>query len=169
VSPDEVIIKLELLGVKMTRRTLLNYEKWGLIPKPERGGGGPGGRFADYPDRTIEETYAAWSLMHGEYGGALLADFFGGRSPRISPNAVKTVRFIDEEFEKRNPCKPIIIRNAEEMEKFNQRKNRMIMLPARVIELLIEEIGGKEIEPIFNFYWEIWKREKKIAKSKTSE
>lgn len=66
MKPDEVIDELKKLGVEMSRSTLLNYEKWGLIPEPKRGGAGKGkGRTTDYPDDTPAEACAAWALMNG--------------------------------------------------------------------------------------------------------
>lgn len=64
MTPDEVLAALEKLDVVITRRTLLNWEKWGLIPEPKRGGLGKGkGRFANYPDDTPAEAYAAWFFL----------------------------------------------------------------------------------------------------------
>lgn len=63
VTPDEVIEKLKKLEVDTTRRTLLNYEKWGLVPEAVRGGAGKGkGRTTDYPDETPAEFYASIKL-----------------------------------------------------------------------------------------------------------
>ncbi len=92
MNPDQVLEGLAKLGVDLTRRTLLNYEKWGLIPKATRGGGGPGGRFSLYPEGTIEEAYAAWSLMHGEYGDQGTIALFGNGRPRLNPDGVKFIR-----------------------------------------------------------------------------
>lgn len=68
MTPDEVIQTLEEeLNVKISRRTLLNYEKLKLISEPKRGGAGKGkGRTTDYPDDAVAEAYAAWKLMHGD-------------------------------------------------------------------------------------------------------
>lgn len=66
ITPDEVVAKLKVLGVNITRRTLLNYEKDKLIPEPKRGGAGRGkGRTTDYPDETPAEFYASHTLRHG--------------------------------------------------------------------------------------------------------
>ena len=65
VSPDDVILKLERTGVKISRRTLLNYEKHKLIPEPVRGGAGQGkGRTTDYPDNTPAEAFAGHKQIH---------------------------------------------------------------------------------------------------------
>jgi hypothetical protein len=63
LSPDEIISELKLLGVNMTRRTLLNYEKQHLIEEPERGGGGTGGRWTNYPDGTVDMAFQAYKIM----------------------------------------------------------------------------------------------------------
>lgn len=68
MTPVEVIKALDRLGAEITRRTLLNWEKWGLIPEPKRGGlGKGGGRFTDYPPDTLAEAYAAWFFLSGEF------------------------------------------------------------------------------------------------------
>ena len=60
VTPDEVIETLENeYGEKISRRTLLRWEKAGCIPKPERGSWGQGGgKWTNYPDETIAEILA---------------------------------------------------------------------------------------------------------------
>lgn len=92
MNPDQVLEGLSKIDVAITRRTLLNYENGGLIAKATRGGGGPGGRFSLYPEGTIEEAYAAWALLHGEYGQDREKEFFGGTMPKIAPQAVAFTR-----------------------------------------------------------------------------
>jgi hypothetical protein len=92
VSPDEVINKVAVLGVEISRATLLRYENQGLISKPERGGGGAGGRWTDYPDQTVQEVYASWCLLHGNYGSNELREIFDSRPPKISPAAIEKIR-----------------------------------------------------------------------------
>lgn len=66
MSPDEVISALSSIGVRITKRTLLNYEMRELIPKAERGGYGRGkGTFTDYPKGTVEQAFAACELLNG--------------------------------------------------------------------------------------------------------
>lgn len=90
MTPDEIIMSLEKLNVKISRSTLLRYEKAGLIPEPERGGMGRGkGRTTSYSIRTIGEAYAAYCLIHKTYS--------------FSPNQVKkiresAIRFLDSFF-----------------------------------------------------------------------
>lgn len=96
MTPDEVLFKLKNLGVTLSRSSLTRYEHQGLIPEPERGGGGPGGRFTNYPPQTVAEAFASWSLLHGAYlekdaGNYLFAE---GRVPKLSPNFVMSCRSI---------------------------------------------------------------------------
>lgn len=57
VSPNEVIRELERRGVNIHRKTLLRWEQADLIPKAKRGSYGQGGgKWADYPDHTVEEA-----------------------------------------------------------------------------------------------------------------
>jgi len=69
MTPPEIIKKLqEIYDIKISRTTLLRYERQGLIPKPTRGAGGQVvGRWTQYPDETIAEAYASWCLQNGKY------------------------------------------------------------------------------------------------------
>ena len=99
MTPDELVAMTEKIGdyegipFKMTRPTILRYEKTKLIPEPKRGGHGRGvGRWTDYPAGTVEQIYAAWCLIHGHYGGP--AEFFFSKTqlPEIPPESVRSLR-----------------------------------------------------------------------------
>ncbi len=92
MSPDEILEDLNKIGVKLSRSSLMRYENQDLIPKPARGGGGPGGRFTDYPYETVYEARAAWALLHGKYSDKHLESLFAGNCPSIAPDAVKKIR-----------------------------------------------------------------------------
>ena len=66
ITPNDVIAALKsIYGIKMVRSTLLRYEYAGLIPVPERGGGGKGyGRWTLYPPGTVELVVIAHRLIH---------------------------------------------------------------------------------------------------------
>lgn len=67
MTPNEVIEILKEHGINISRRTLLNYENWGLIPQSKRGGLGQGkGRTTDYPDITPAEAYASYKILHAK-------------------------------------------------------------------------------------------------------
>lgn len=67
MTPDQIIDTLKKFGVSLSRRTLLRYEEWGLIPNAIRGSGGRGvGRFTEYPENTAAEVFAAWHLLRDE-------------------------------------------------------------------------------------------------------
>ena len=64
MTPDELLKKLESMGIIVSRRTLLRYEENKLIPEPKRGSEGRGvGRFTDYHENTPYEFFASWYLM----------------------------------------------------------------------------------------------------------
>ncbi len=60
LSPDEVLKNLEKLGVKISRKTLYNYEKMQLIPEPRY----RDSRTTDYPDETVAEAFASYHQIH---------------------------------------------------------------------------------------------------------
>ena len=101
MTPDEVIEQLEKVGVEISRPTLTRYEKQGLIPIPDRGGlGRGGGRWTNYPRTTVYEAYAAWKLMHGDYGDEQIKIIWGGKMPNVTPESIIVIRFIRDFFEK---------------------------------------------------------------------
>lgn len=106
MTPDEVLEKLKILGINISRPTLTRYENQGLIPRPKRGAlGRAGGRWTDYPDGTVEETYAAWSLMHGEYGHDNFRNQFANKkSPYLSPDTIARAKKLHENYK----SKPIV-------------------------------------------------------------
>ena len=64
MSPDEILSALESKGIKLARKTLLNYEYANLINVPERGGLGQGkGRFTEYPEDTLEQIITAYYML----------------------------------------------------------------------------------------------------------
>jgi len=92
MTPDEICRGLDSIDAEVSRRTLLNYEIWGLIPEPKRGGGGRLGRFTDYPAGTIEEAFTAWSLIHGKYSINYAGDFFDDNVPKLHHQTVRICR-----------------------------------------------------------------------------
>lgn len=69
LSPDEVLGATQALGVKLSRRTLQQWTKDGLVPEPVTGSLGRGrGRFTDYPSDAPAHAAAAWWLLSGRSG-----------------------------------------------------------------------------------------------------
>lgn len=58
MGPDEVIEKLKEAGVNISRKTLYNWEQWGLIPQAIF----RNSRRTDYPEHTWTEVYAVEKL-----------------------------------------------------------------------------------------------------------
>ena len=61
INPNDVIAQLEKIGVKISRKTLYNWEQWGLIPYAKF----RNSRTTEYPDGTVQEAYAASFMMNG--------------------------------------------------------------------------------------------------------
>lgn len=62
MTPNEVIEKLnKLYGITVSRKTLYNWEKWGLIPEPTF----RNSRVTEYPEDIVFEAFAAYYLLHG--------------------------------------------------------------------------------------------------------
>lgn len=76
MNPNEVVEKLGEMGVKISRKTLYNWEQWGLIPQAIF----RNSRATDYPQDTPFEAFASWFLMNKEW--------------RLSPEHVSKVRMI---------------------------------------------------------------------------
>jgi hypothetical protein len=93
VSPSEVIEKAKEYGVKISRSTLLNYEKWGLIPPPVRGGAGRGkGRTTNYPDETPGILVTSYVLMREATRSAKSAAVFARMMKEKPPLARRQSR-----------------------------------------------------------------------------
>jgi len=93
LSPDEIIRILKSAGVSISRKTLYNWEVWGLIPCPVF----RNSRVTDYPERAWEEAYATYCLLHGDYldTSGLPANtcyFEKVQAPKIPPETVAAVR-----------------------------------------------------------------------------
>ncbi|MBT9171976.1 MAG: hypothetical protein DDT21_00352 [Syntrophomonadaceae bacterium] len=62
VSPEMLLQKLEMLELKIDRRTLTNYVKWGLMTPPEQRVGGKGVH-ADFSEQSFAEAATAVEFM----------------------------------------------------------------------------------------------------------
>jgi hypothetical protein len=63
VTPTELARALDVLGVKVTERTLLNWVKAGVLPDPERSNMGRSkGKIVEYSSDAAYFGYAAWRL-----------------------------------------------------------------------------------------------------------
>ena len=63
-TPDEVLNVLKSRGVNISRRTLLNYQKWHLIPQADKTNEGRGtGVVIRYPESTPAEAFIAHKLI----------------------------------------------------------------------------------------------------------
>ncbi len=62
MNPDNIIDILKKMEINISRKTLYNYEQWGLISAPTF----RNSRNTDYPNCVIEEAFATWRLLRGE-------------------------------------------------------------------------------------------------------
>jgi len=64
VTRDEVLQKLDSLGLSISRETLRRWINEGLVPEPKRGNNGrAGGRWTEYAVETVWEAFASGSLL----------------------------------------------------------------------------------------------------------
>ncbi len=63
LEPDEVIEKLKETGINISRKTLYNWEQWGLIPQAVF----RNSRRTEYPEHTWAESYASEKLRKGPH------------------------------------------------------------------------------------------------------
>lgn len=59
MTPDEVVVALAAKGIKLTRKTIYNYEMQGLISKPLL----RTGKSCHYPTEVVEQAIEAHMLM----------------------------------------------------------------------------------------------------------
>lgn len=91
----EAVDILNKLDIPCSDRTLLNYEKWGLISIPKRGSGKKG-KWTHYPIESVSDAIVAWRLIHGEYEAEGIYDFFDGKVPKISPKIISIAKEFGE-------------------------------------------------------------------------
>gem|GEM_PF-7093464 len=103
MKSEEVLKKLQEMGIKRDKRTLQRYTKMELVPKPEIINLGRGtGMIVDYPDSTPHEFYA----------GVYLKQFF-----RASFDEIKEARNLVKDFEARVEEDPSILESQRTMPK----------------------------------------------------
>ena len=89
MSPLEAEVMLnKKLGAKTSRRTILNYEHGGLMPKAWRS---ENGKETYYTQAALAEFYASWSLIHSDFTGVLPC-FENGENLRLNNSFVRGVR-----------------------------------------------------------------------------
>ena len=75
-------------NISIQKRTLLNYEKWGLLTQPIRGSRGRGlGRQTQYSKPTVEEAVVAAWFLHGRYATPETEKLVGNLMPPL-PNSL---------------------------------------------------------------------------------
>lgn len=87
MTPDKVIEVLKKIGINISRKTLYNYEKWGIVSKPVF----RNSRSTEYLNRVVMEAFAAWKLLHGDYGNEQFKNFFNNKPPKLSPQAIYAI------------------------------------------------------------------------------
>lgn len=100
-SPSELCDLINSkFNVPILPRTLLNYEQWGLISSPKRGGHGRGqGRWSSYEQSAAIEAYVAWLFLHGKYATPTTADLVGEQMPPVPSQTARLIKAAFEIFE----------------------------------------------------------------------
>lgn len=174
MTPDEICNALIKIGANVSRRTLLNYEEAGLIPTPVRGSGGrKKGRFTDYPEKTIEETFAAWCLIHGKYG-EVENSLFEAITPKMSVQSVKKIRDLyysnvrsnaDKTYEVTNEAYVLRVRTFEKIKM--QYDNNETLSEKEIDDYLCDvallSVGG--MEKVHFAFLDLWEAECARAKA----
>lgn len=65
-TKDMCLLMDGIFNIKLSNVTILAYEREGVISKAERGGGGAGGMWTDFPVKALAETFAFQSLIKGK-------------------------------------------------------------------------------------------------------
>lgn len=60
LTPNEVLERLKMLGISISRKTLYNYEKQGLVSEPAF----RNSRNTDYPEHVFAEAYTSHIALH---------------------------------------------------------------------------------------------------------
>jgi hypothetical protein len=132
MTPNEVIEKLSNMGISISRKTLYNYEKWGLISEPVF----RNSRNTDYPNIVIEEVYAAWKLLHGQYGDENTKQFFSDKLPILSPIAVSAVKNITHGQDVEESLRFLISKQNRDEKKYFWGHGPEIKMPQKLEEEL---------------------------------
>lgn len=123
MKPDEVVERLKVFGVDITRRSLFSWEKAGLVPEATRGNLGRGkGRTADYPEETVAEAVAYWVMTHGYI--------------RIAPKEVSRIRQLALETASKEEIIATDKKNELLINKWMDLRNRVLTKPLEAQRLI---------------------------------
>ena len=148
MTPNEIVDTLTKMGITISRKTLYNYEKWGLISTPLF----RNSRNTDYPNHVIEEAFVAWRFLHGEYGDDETRNFFVDKLPTLSPIAVLAVKNFSHVLEVRESLEFLLKREEKEKGRWFSRPDEKV---SNKLASEIDEIRGKVIKSTYNHFMDL--------------
>ena len=106
IGSEQELTALELIlqakqhfNIDVQPRTLLNYERWGLIGKPKRKSLGRGlGRQTLYEKQSLEEVVVAWHFLHGKYATPDTRNTIGDLMPPLPNQFAALVKMTADEL-----------------------------------------------------------------------
>ncbi len=148
MKPDDVVAALKALGVDISRKTLYNWEQWGLVPPANF----RNSRNADYPVNVVEQAYASASLLSG-------IDILGQKLKM----PVGLTRLIREMYNLSEPARKLANEEDFDFGKYEFAAKRIIK---ERIEL---ENGNMDYETVGDVFWFVEKYDSKIEEARKKQ
>ena len=171
MTPTEVLETLEKkFNIIMDRRTLLNYEKAGLVPPADRNTRGQGGgKRSVYSSQVIEQAFASFKLLHGQYQNEAIRKMFG-RPPRLTFICVKEIRAIALERDLLETCDAC--KQLETSIGLIEVQSQSALASEDVVSVEKQHVGGNQNSDTYiamqllRAFAELWRKQRNEARMK---